>query len=154
MMILLTDKGKTIDVRELATKFTTDVIGSTAFGLDTNSFKDPNAEFRKHGVMMFDTNRSFEIIAITFIPILCRLTGMTVLSKQTDAFLRKVFWEMITQRERSGETRNDLIDILIDLKINHGENIEGFSKHNAINNDDNYTSSCKNALTLNSYLAR
>lgn len=143
MMILLTDKGKIIDVKELATKFTTDVIGSTAFGLDTNSFKDPNAEFRKHGIMMFDTDRSFELIVITFIPLLCRLTGMTVLGKQTDAFLRKVFWEIITQREKSGETRNDLIDILIDLKRNHDENIKDFSKHNAMNNDDNYTSSCK-----------
>ncbi|XP_011254655.1 cytochrome P450 6k1 [Camponotus floridanus] len=122
----LEDKGKIIDVKELATKFTTDVIGSTAFGLDMNSFKDPNAEFRKHGVMMFDTDRSFELIVISFIPILCRLTGMTVLGKQTDAFLRKVFWEMIIQREKSGEIRNDLLDILIDLKRNHDENIKDF----------------------------
>ncbi|KAL6418463.1 hypothetical protein ACFW04_012069 [Cataglyphis niger] len=42
------DGKEMIEVRELAAKFTTDVIGSTAYGLDVNSFKDPNAEFRKY----------------------------------------------------------------------------------------------------------
>ncbi|KAL6424953.1 hypothetical protein ACFW04_009350 [Cataglyphis niger] len=54
-------------------------------------------------------------------PTLARLAGLTIFGKQTDEFLRKVFWETIVQREKSGEKRNDLIDILIELKRNHGE---------------------------------
>ncbi|XP_029157346.1 cytochrome P450 6k1-like [Nylanderia fulva] len=126
-IILLTDDGKTIDVKELSAKFTTDVIGSTAFGLNTNSFKYPDAEFCRHGNMIFRPARSFEIFISVFMPTLSRMIGLTFFGKQTDAFFRKVFWEAIAQRIESGKTRNDLIDILIELKNDHGDkDIGGF----------------------------
>ncbi|KMQ87734.1 cytochrome p450 6k1 [Lasius niger] len=129
----LGSRGKIMEVKELSGKFSTDVIGSTAFGLSTNSFKNPDAEFCKYGKMIFGPARSFEILAVTFMPLLSRLAGFTLFGKQTDAFMRKVFWETIAQRIKSGERRNDLIDILIELKKNHGDkDIEGFK----FNGDD------------------
>lgn len=67
---MLASEEEMIEVRELTAKFTTDVIGSTAYGLDVNSFKDPNAEFRKYGKMIFqyDTIRGLEMLAIFFLP--------------------------------------------------------------------------------------
>lgn len=38
-----------IETKELAAKFTTDVVASCAFGLDGKSFEDPQAEFREMG---------------------------------------------------------------------------------------------------------
>ncbi|KAM0726381.1 Cytochrome P450 6k1 [Formica fusca] len=129
----LENKGKIVETRELSSKFTTDVIGSTAFGLNTNSFKDTNIEFYKHGRMIFGIEHGLELIAVLYMPILARLAGLTIFGKQTDAFLRKVFWETIVRREKSGEKRNDLIDILIELKRIHGdEDIGGFK----FNGDD------------------
>ncbi|KAL6424943.1 hypothetical protein ACFW04_009350 [Cataglyphis niger] len=119
--LLNLEKGKIVEVRELSSKFTTDVIGSTAFGLNTNSFKNPDAEFHKYGKMIFGSERNLEFLTIFYMPTLARLAGLTIFGKQTDEFLRKVFWETIVQREKSGEKRNDLIDILIELKRNHGE---------------------------------
>jgi len=86
---LLTGEGETIEVRELTAKFT-DVIGSTAYGLDVNSFKDPNAEFRKYGKMIFhyDIIRGLELIAIFFLPIIVRLTRIKVFGKGPTIFLR------------------------------------------------------------------
>ncbi|XP_029164735.1 cytochrome P450 6k1-like [Nylanderia fulva] len=124
----LGDDGKIINVKELCAKFTTDVIGSTAFGLNTNSFKHPDAEFCRYGSMMFSGPvRSFEISMTVFMPTLSRLFGVTFFSKPIDAFFRKVFWETMAERRESGETRNDILDILIKLKDEHGdEDIEGF----------------------------
>lgn len=125
--------GETIEVRELAAKFTTDVIGSTAYGLDVNSFKDPDAEFRKYGKMIFqyDTIRGLEMLAIFFLPSIVRLTRVKLFGKEPTIFLRKVFWETITQRMESGIKRNDLIDILLELKKNYGDqDYNGFSKQN------------------------
>lgn len=154
-MTLLTDKGKIVEIKELCTKFTTDVIGSTAFGLSTNSFKDSDVEFYKHGKIIFGIERSFELFMTIFMPTLSRLAGLKFFGKQAGAFLRKVFWETIAQREKSGEKRNDLIDILIELKRNYGDkDMDGFSKQNALTNNDNYTSSCTNSLTLKSYLVK
>ncbi|KAG5328855.1 CP6K1 protein, partial [Acromyrmex heyeri] len=117
----LEGNGKTIEVRELTAKFATDIIGSTAYGLDVNSFKDPNAEFRKYGKMIFhyDTYRSFEMLAIFFLPTIVRLTRIKMFGKEPTDFMRKVFWETLTHRMKSGLKRNDLIDILLELKNNN-----------------------------------
>jgi len=129
--------GKTIEVRELTAKFATDIIGSTAYGLDVNSFKDPNAEFRKYGKMIFyyNTYRSFEMLAIFFLPTIVRLTRIKMFGKEPTDFMRKVFWETLTQRMKSGLKRNDLIDILLELKNNNNndQDLKDFSKRTKIN---------------------
>ncbi|KAK9695725.1 Cytochrome P450 [Popillia japonica] len=45
----LCEKEQNIDIKEIVACYTTDIIGSCAFGLECNSFKDPNAEFRLYG---------------------------------------------------------------------------------------------------------
>jgi len=126
-----------LDVKEVAAKFTTDVIGSTAYGLNVNSLNDPDAEFRKYGRMIFDYEnvRGYELFAIFFLPSIARMTGIKAFGKDASDFLRRVFWETINQRMASGEKKHDLIDILIELKRNHNDqDIDGFSKQN--NNND------------------
>ncbi|CAL1682606.1 unnamed protein product [Lasius platythorax] len=119
----LKSEGETIEVRELTAKFTTDVIGSTAYGLDVNSFKDPDAEFRKYGKMIYqyDTIRGLEMLAIFFLPSIVRLTRIKMFGKEPSIFMRKVFWETLTHRMESGIKRDDLIDILLELKKSHGD---------------------------------
>ncbi|XP_011866377.1 PREDICTED: cytochrome P450 6k1-like [Vollenhovia emeryi] len=121
--------GKTIEVRELTAKFATDIIGSTAYGLDVNSFKNPNAEFRKYGKMIFqyDAFRGFEMLAIFFLPSIVRLIRIKMFGKEPTEFMRKVFWETLTQRMKSGEKRNDLVDILLELKNSNDQSLKDFT---------------------------
>ncbi|EFN78001.1 cytochrome P450 6k1-like [Harpegnathos saltator] len=125
----LEGSSKMLDVKELSAKFTTDVIASTAYGLNVNSLNNPDAEFRKYGKKMFhyDFFRGLEILAVFFLPNLVRLTGVKMFGKESTDFLRKAFWETMLQRMESGEKRNDLIDILIELKKTHNnQDIGGF----------------------------
>ncbi|XP_011878637.1 PREDICTED: cytochrome P450 6k1-like [Vollenhovia emeryi] len=128
----LGDQGKEMDIKELTAKFTTDIIGTAAYGLNVNSLNNPDAEFRRHGKLIFYFNfiRALEFLAMFFLPNIISITGIKTFGKESSNFLRKVFWETITQRIKSGEKRNDLIDILIELRNTYGDqDIEGFSKH-------------------------
>lgn len=130
--ILLIGNGKEIEVKDVMAKFTMDVIGSTAFGLDVNSFKDLNAAFVKYGKMIFNYNiiRGFEILSIFFLPSIMRFARIKVFGKKPTVFFRNVFWETLTQRMKSGGKRNDLIDILIELKQNYSnQSFDDFSKY-------------------------
>ncbi|KAL6418474.1 hypothetical protein ACFW04_012069 [Cataglyphis niger] len=61
------------------------------------------------------------MLAIFFLPSIVRLTRVKLFGKEPTIFLRKVFWETITQRMESDIKRNDLIDILLELKKNYGD---------------------------------
>lgn len=45
----MADEDKVIEVRELAARFTTDIIGSIAFGIDANTIENPDVDFRRYG---------------------------------------------------------------------------------------------------------
>jgi hypothetical protein len=46
--------GSPVDVKEAMARYTTDVIASCAFGIQSNSLKDPDAEFRRYLRNIFD----------------------------------------------------------------------------------------------------
>jgi cytochrome P450 family 6 len=130
------DKGMEMEVKDLSAKFTTDIVGITAYGLNVNSLNNPDAEFRKYGKKIFKFNliRGFEFLSIFFFPTLVRWTGMRTFGKEATGFLRTALWETLIERMKSGQRRNDLIDILIELRDTYkDQNIGGFSKQNDSN---------------------
>jgi cytochrome P450 family 6 len=46
--------GDNIEVKEVLTRFTTDVIASCAFGIQCNCLRDPNAELRQWSRKLFE----------------------------------------------------------------------------------------------------
>lgn len=50
------NKDEPFEMKEFASRYTTDVIGSCAFGIECNSLKNPNAEFRQIGKRVFESN--------------------------------------------------------------------------------------------------
>lgn len=47
-----------IDIKDILARYTTDVIASCAFGVEANSLKDPNSEFRESGIFSSYSNFS------------------------------------------------------------------------------------------------
>ncbi|XP_060831919.1 cytochrome P450 6k1-like [Bombus pascuorum] len=114
----LEGEGKVIEFKDICANFTTDMIGSTAFGLKVGSLENPNAPFREYGRTIFDNNfdRSIEFLIIFFFPRLAKYFKSKFFGKKATNFLRSVFWDVIEQRVKSGETRNDVIDVLIEMR--------------------------------------
>lgn len=125
----LDGKGKNLDVKDMCGKFTTDMIATTAFGIRADALNNPNSEFRKYGKKVFEYNvsRGFEFLTIFFIPGIVRSINAKFFGKEVSYFFRNVFWQVINERMASGLKRNDLIDLLIELRKTYGdEDLGGF----------------------------
>uniref|UniRef100_A0A1A9WGR6 Cytochrome P450 n=1 Tax=Glossina brevipalpis TaxID=37001 RepID=A0A1A9WGR6_9MUSC len=105
------------EVKDLCARFTTDVIGECAFGIECNSLKDPTAEFREMGRNVFERPRhSLLIQSFMFTnPDLARQLRMKYFGNDSAEFFTKVVKETIKLRQENFIKRNDFMDLLIEL---------------------------------------
>jgi cytochrome P450 family 6 len=110
--------GEMVEMKEVMAKFTTDVIGSCAFGLQCNSMTDSDSEFRKMGKQVFAT--SFGAILprmlVTFCPFLLKLIHIRMLPKDVSNFFMEAVKVVTDYRKKNSVVRNDFINLLIELK--------------------------------------
>lgn len=68
-------RGEVIEIKEIAARFTTDIISLCAFGIKTNSLRNPDAIFRKMGKRALDPTimEAIKGSLITFTPNLAKL---------------------------------------------------------------------------------
>lgn len=107
-----------VDIKEVLACFTTDVIGSSAFGLNCNSFNEDNAAFRKYGRKLLDPS-ALQIVRHVFVisfPKLAGYLGVKQMNPDIENFFMNTVKKTVGYRERTKFTRNDFMQLLIDLK--------------------------------------
>lgn len=114
----------TVDMKEWVARFTTDVIGTCAFGLECNSLNDPNAEFRKKGRRSLKEAKFFNIFVGSNWPKFARALRLTVFPKDITNFFYSAVKETILYREKNNVRRSDLFDLLIQMWNKQKRNIE------------------------------
>ncbi|GJQ77925.1 Cyp6a9 [Trypoxylus dichotomus] len=114
----LSDRHEAMDSKDVLARFTTDVIGSCAFGLECNSFKSEESEFRAHGKKLFIPNwpRRIRILLIAFLPHLSKKIGIPIFERSLTDFYMNVVKTMVKYREENSVVRNDFMQILLELK--------------------------------------
>ncbi|KAM7343834.1 putative cytochrome P450 6a14 [Cochliomyia hominivorax] len=112
-----------VEVKELCARFTTDVIGNCAFGIECNSLKDPNAEFRNKGKSIFTDTRHGPIVQTFMVtnPKFSRKFHMKFLSDQVTDFFLNVVRQTVNYRLENNIKRNDFMDLIIELKAKNEE---------------------------------
>ncbi|KAF2893763.1 hypothetical protein ILUMI_12408, partial [Ignelater luminosus] len=115
-----------IEAKEVCTKYSTDVIATYAFGIHACSFQNENSEFRAVGrkVLEFEWETALRQIIYFMAPELAKLFRIKFLKPGISEFFRDVFWKTIKLREETNNQRNDLIDILIQMKRQPGNNLD------------------------------
>lgn len=119
-------KNEPIECRELAAKFTTDVIGVCAFGLNMNAIADDDSEFRKYGRVWL-TNSWFNIFrrGIRSLPTwAANFFKPIVRNDEMINFFVNTLKNTMEYRKKNNVRRNDFVDLLMDLKDNPDQ-IEG-----------------------------
>jgi len=110
--------GASIEVKDIMARFTTDVISSCAFGLQSNSFKFPDSEFRKMGALMFQptAKKAFLSLLAVTMPNFRRKIPINHFDPTVEAFFMRVVRETVEYREKNNVKRHDFVDLLLQIK--------------------------------------
>ncbi|KAF2894715.1 hypothetical protein ILUMI_11460 [Ignelater luminosus] len=116
----------TIDTKLTFTKFTNDVIGTTAFGVTCDSFANPENEFYKMGQKVTDFSgfRALIFLAYGFSPALMKVFKITVIQENVANFFRRIVKEALSIRKEKGIVRPDMIHLLMEAqkgRLKHDE---------------------------------
>lgn len=114
----MTQNSNEIEIRDVLGRFTTDVIGTCAFGIQCHSLKDPNATFRVMGKKVFDNPKQSGLgrTLVTLFPSLGRALKYRSHHKDVTDFFLNIVKETVDYREKNNIQRNDFMDLLIQLK--------------------------------------
>ena len=111
--------NKEIEMKELMASTSLDVIISTGFGYELDSFNKPENVFLDKALMMSGKKMDFKfklIMTLAMVsPRLLRWLDLSFLNKEGEDFFVALIKKAITDRRVSGERRNDLIDICLDI---------------------------------------
>lgn len=114
-------------MRDVLGKYSTDVIGMCAFGLQLNAINDKESAFRKHGKSVFTPSLLVMIRELSWMisPTLRKYLPIYDFPQEANDFFISAFTETMKHRERTGQIRNDVVQTLIqartDLIVNKTE---------------------------------
>ncbi|XP_021930152.1 cytochrome P450 6j1-like [Zootermopsis nevadensis] len=121
-----TAEGPVVEVKEAMGRFTTDVITSCAFGIDSNSLKNPEAEFRRYLRNIFGPSVRQEIVSLMafFAPHFQNFIRLKFLDDNTSNFIRRTVWRTVEYREKNEISRKDFLNCMIELRNKGKERTE------------------------------
>lgn len=98
-------------------KYSTDIIGSCAFGLECNSFEDPNSAFLQNGRKIFQrsTLENLKNMFMMSFPYLASFLGLRLLSKDVSDFYYDIVRKTVTYRKKNNVVRPDFLQLLIEI---------------------------------------
>jgi cytochrome P450 family 6 len=108
-----------VDIKDILGRFTTDIIGSAAFGLECNSLKDPDAEFRKYGRKVFETSqweRMKNILQFALPRGFLKAIKFKMTKTDVEQFFMKAVRDTVNYRETNNVYRKDFMHLLLQLK--------------------------------------
>ena len=129
------EKNEEIDAKETFAKFSLDAIATSAFGIDLDTFKDPDNVFAK---MVKELQRAkgsesgtpfkllILILSLNF-PIFGKIFTIEQFSVKGTSFLKNALLKTVEMRKNGGKRRNDIIDHVLDLEKNNPDAMKNVS---------------------------
>lgn len=118
--------GTPMEIKSELSRFTTDIITSCAFGIESNTMNNENEELLKQGRSFFDNQwHIYKNSLVLTIPrhILHRL-NFRLMTKEFEKYFLNLFQNVIEYRKKQQVQRGDLADILLRLTEKHEDEHE------------------------------
>jgi cytochrome P450 family 6 len=119
---------ETIEIKDILSRYSTDIISSCAFGIESNSLKNPDAEFRQWGRKIFKPTMKSSLIRTlsSLLPSSMKVLKLRSLDPKISKYFRSMVQDTVNFREMNNVKRNDFMQLLIQIK-NRGELEENHS---------------------------
>lgn len=107
-----------IDMKDVYTRYTNDVIATCAFGIEVDSLKDPSNDFYTHGRSATASGVSgmFKFFLMRACPTFSRAIGLRVVSKEDTDFFVNVIETTMKVRDERAITRPDMLQLMMDAR--------------------------------------
>lgn len=121
LVAFMNKQDEVVEVKEVLAKFTTDVIGNVAFGLESNSMVDPDSTFRKMGLKFFnfeDRKRRLKVILVRLFENIAKKLKIRLVPEDVSEFFINTIRDTVEYRKKNDIERKDFLDLL--MKVNNG----------------------------------
>ncbi|CAG9858843.1 unnamed protein product [Phyllotreta striolata] len=108
-----------VDIYENMGCYFTDIISSLIFGIEANSFKDPNAFIRKLArelFSLFPLAFKFQLFVVHAYPNVAKMLRFPGIPRDTEKNFGKLILDTMEYRKQNNIYREDLLQLLIELK--------------------------------------
>ncbi|KAL1509505.1 hypothetical protein ABEB36_004224 [Hypothenemus hampei] len=111
-----------LEMKATFTRFTNDVIATSAFGLKVDSLEEPNNTFYKMGKTITNFSSFSLVIKFLFLftlPRIFKYLKISIFDKKTTTFFQNIITETIKVREEKNIVRKDMINLLLEARKGH-----------------------------------
>nr|XP_012145775.1 PREDICTED: cytochrome P450 9e2-like isoform X1 [Megachile rotundata]XP_012145776.1 PREDICTED: cytochrome P450 9e2-like isoform X1 [Megachile rotundata]XP_012145777.1 PREDICTED: cytochrome P450 9e2-like isoform X1 [Megachile rotundata] len=117
-LLSLASHGKAIDLKDVFTRYTNDVIATCAFGFNVDSMADRENTFYMYGRDATNptTKQFLSFFLIRSFPKLCELLNIRIMRKEIGEFFRDLVDSTIRTRDEKGIVRPDMIQLMMETR--------------------------------------
>ncbi|XP_018319271.1 probable cytochrome P450 6a14 [Agrilus planipennis] len=146
-------KKEAVDVKEIFSRYTIDIISSVIFGIEGNCLKDSDSDFRKFGKLAVAPTGldAFKVFLIQIIPNIMETLRVTVTSKDVEYFFMNIVKQTIAFRDANNVDRKDFMQLFMKLR---DEDIKATTKTDNNESRDGETVYYQCGLTVNEIAAQ
>lgn len=114
----LANKNELLDVCEISACHATNVTASVAFGIEVDTIKDPDNDFRKYGkqILELSIDNAFRRLMYFIAPELMSLLRVKCVNPGIEHFIISVVKQNLEYREKNNVSRKDFFQLLIQLR--------------------------------------
>lgn len=107
-----------VNMKDIGNRFSVDVIVSCAFGMEPNTLKNEHPEYMKilKQILGEEGITPIYILFLFAFPKFAKFLNLSAFGRKAEAFFRDVIGGSINYRETNNITRNDFLNMLIQLK--------------------------------------
>ncbi|KAL0110543.1 hypothetical protein PUN28_013857 [Cardiocondyla obscurior] len=119
----LPPEKRTINTKDVFTRYTNDVIATCAFGVNVDSMRDPENKFYVYGkeVTVFSAAQFLRFYIFRTLPWLARILKLKLLPEKNANFFRDLIKTTIKTREEKGIVRPDMLQLMMESRGKDGK---------------------------------